>query len=476
MIDPNNRRAEQQKHNKKQADKKNAPPRAKQLKKAKKGAKKSFAPTPVGKAVNQCPAAQKMSSSAAQITSAPKPVSENRQKCSLIRTDLFCEHSERRSKDGLLEVVPTRAFFNPSSESSTGIKKVKSGVTQGSSDKGDKLTLKATMHQNCGSHPIWKIKDDKNNLVKQQTGESVSFEVLPPAITSRDVPNFLTVWWLKNIQPKKYKIECIDHNGSTSQNNVSVYPLIESSITFDFLSSDKNAENSFLKKLRVLALVLQLTTGVFDKVVPNVKEFKVKMLAGSLTLKNAWAEDSKTHRAYWEGELSIGFSPIISIMGKCAITPSFIPSFVSKYADVYAYISLKGEITAKSSLKWKGSDIHYDQGGSTLTGSVTGTVGVESYAKVGKYTVISIDVNGGTKLSAEAKLTRTIEPQISLDGKIKWDPLTVKFSVEVLDGWISKGGSYSFFEQKTIFSASHKFLEAEKSSGGGSGGGGGGAH
>lgn len=450
----------------KQQKKKNAQRRAKQLKKAKQKAMKSFASSPVGSAVNQCQNPIQMSALAAEVVLAEKPTSISRKNCSLINTEAFCEHKKRKAQSNLLKVVPTRAFGNPTKGKSLGIGDrfgFEASVTKGSSEKGDKLTLQAKMYQNCGSHPIWKVKDDKNSIVKQQTGENLAFEVLPPEIDE---------WWYKNIQPRKYFIECLDHNGSVISNEINVYPLIEASLLIKLGSSvDEEAEKKFegqvsdklkkfgdrLEKIKLIRKLLESAPEVIKKIVPNIKDFSVKVLRGTISLKNSWVEDEATNLANWEAEISVNIEPLISISGKCQISPTVVPPIISKYVDAYIYLGLQGDISINTAIKWKAGN--YNQRNAAINGSITGSIGATAF--VGKkYKVISLDINGGTKLIANCKLILTVEPKAELEGKLLWEPLKVKITIEALDGWISlvPGKEWTFFEQQELFSGSHQFF------------------
>src|SRR5207253_8665904 len=138
-------------------------------------------------------------------------------------------------------------------------------------------------------HPLWKVKDHRNALVKQHTGEVFSFEVLPPEVTKNDAPNiFGLVWWLKNIQPRKYLVECTDHSGAAMATTIHVYPLIESSFSFKL---EKGKSSGWQKKIDTIRDRLEKVSEWIEKLSPNFKDTELKMLEeGSLSLKNTRAE------------------------------------------------------------------------------------------------------------------------------------------------------------------------------------------
>ena len=465
-------------------------PTIKNLKSAIQKAKQTFAVTPLGKIINKCPEVKptppppptpkapavvtpaKPAPPPPTATPPPKPPTVPRVECSIIRVNSICEHTPRKDNANyFLAVVPSRS----KTDTTIGGESQKEGASKGiggeislsSSNKGDKIESTAIMNQNCGKHPIWKVLDE-DKLVYDGSGkpsEKLTFEVLPPDLSKQNIPNILgLVWWLKNVKPRNYSIQCIGHDPSHRPITtwIAVYSPLESAITVSLAPAnsselESNGEiKSEFNKFDFIRKKIEDAVEVLAKITPNIKELKIEVLRGSLSLKNSWVEAPVFYKANWEAEISIHLDPLISIDGKCALTPSLIPSYISKWVDAYIYIGVKGEITANGTFIWKSGD--YNDAKGTVEGAITISLGATAFGSVSGYKVVSFDASGSTKLSAECSLIGTVEPQITLEGKLKWDPLTAKIGIELLDGWVKFDKEWTLFEQKEILSGSYEFL------------------
>jgi hypothetical protein len=379
------------------------------------------------------------------------------------------------------------------------------------------------MHEGCGQHPTWKIYDEQGKLIKTARGTSTSYQFLPPLITKNDVPVLLGVWLLKHIQPRRYRVECEGCTGGAKSVTVGVYPSIESGATVDFTNPWRYAKittgvsgptvdlGSAIRGLgswqRQIQFYRDTVKEIFDILrewVPNVKELDCKILMGSVSFKNRWAEDKRTHRAYWEAEGAVNLDPILSVSAKIALTQS-VPPFIAKYGDAYFYFGIRGEVAASGSFKWSPAGC---EGGGTGSGALTLMLGgtgvgeaskdfvgkVSKYVlgeaskyvvgrankyvvgkkgkyvvgKANKYTVISVDCHGETKVTLETGLKGTSEPQIAVEITAKWDPFAVQVSLEIMEGWISRSWEWKFFEEKRL---PLKTIELLPKAGDGGGGG-----
>jgi hypothetical protein len=377
-----------------------------------------------------------------------KPKSIPRKSCSLIRIDLTCSH-RRREQHALLEVVPKGSRGGRTIELA---KAFEAYVKQGGTSHGDSLTLKAVMHDNCGRHPLWHVKDAGGGLVKRANGEKITCELAPPHVSRDEVASILGAWWLKGIKPRRYSIECEDHAGGSRHATVVVYPDIESGISIN-LGSPKGGEK-WAGKIKQYKNLVKKVTRILDRFVPNLDDLEVEALEGQVALENTWAEEASTNRVHWEAEIAVKLDPVVSAAGKIKIKPSFIPGFITKYvADAYFYFSLKGEITAGGHFKWKGG------GAPEGKGSVGGAVGltVGGHVALGSK-ALGFDISGGTKLIPECSLKGTSEPQIELEGGLTWKPLKVRVTIELAFGLFDVHKDWDFFGEMTLVHLSYDLL------------------
>lgn len=336
----------------------------------------------------------------------------------------------RYAAGGELGIVPDGGTYEVTKGKEGGM--FERSTKQGFEGSTDKVTFTAVMHQGCGNHPAWKIIDlNDTKTLATVSGPKATYAFHPPRVTERDVPHFLNVWWLKNVQPNRYQIETESCSGTGDTLALAVYPNVKSGFKTSLIKKAPPLavwEEALEKSRRDINELFDILREFF----PNVKEIECKLLEGSVELSNSWVEGRKNN-ALWNASGKIGFDPILELSVKVSVLPLNVPAAIAKYCDVYVYIKITGKWTCGVEFTWSGEEV---SGGGTTSGKLTVAVGADAVANVGEYDVIDLDGHAETTIELEGKLEASSEPKIEVSCTGKWKPVALVVSLKLLDGWI----------------------------------------
>jgi hypothetical protein len=288
-------------------------------------------------------------------------------RCSIVEIDAYCQHNKpapalvNRAAASVQEFILARLKVAPSQDSedkdphryasggeldivpdgaSHKVVKGKEGglfersTEQGSSGSTDNVTFKAVMHQGSGTHPIWLVKDeDTGGIVATEYGPDATIPFSPPVVKKSDVPNFMNVWWLKNVRPKRYRVETESCSGPGGSLSIVVYPNIKSGFKTNLIKKAPPLA-TWEKAIEEYRKAIKTLFDIIKECFPNVKELECKLLEGSVEFENSWSE-GRSNEAVWTASAKVGFDPILQIGVKISVLPLNVPAAIAKYCDVF---------------------------------------------------------------------------------------------------------------------------------------------
>lgn len=311
---------------------------------------------------------------------------------------------------------------------------------------GDKVTFSCQIEDKCTKHPFWTITD-RGTQVATVIGPELVYEFLPPVPEAKLLQRVFNAWWLKDIEPRSYEVICktckLGHGLEEAQTmTVLVYPNMKSSAELSFGMPEEEKTKAHQRQGHSLSeLMDQLLNGMYmikEEFDVDPTEF-IEWPRGKIAIDNGWAEDEKSHYAYWGGSLKVGLDPVIGVKFRVTLVPALamlkiVPPSVKKYAKVDVYLEVTGGLKMTTDFNWKFTPDKKVHITGDLTKTIGGDIGLELGADVfvGKKKPTSDEdsliygtLHANTSFGADGGLKFTDEAEIELEAQVSWGGVSV---------------------------------------------------